>query len=631
MQTRKPLKAWQKLVCLAIVAIGCFAFYQTTINVMQLNHIRFATAATLQADINAVCNGTVPCTVYLPVGSSTNVAAFTLPGNSTLSCPIRRGCAITASNNYGTNFILATGANITIDGLIIDCNKGTQSGSGICVRATNVTNFHLSASIVQNSKANAVFVDGTSNSGVWIEDNLVQHTTGGNGILVGNTPASQGGADAAASNVHIKHNEIHDINGTADGIFTIGEIASTGYGITGCEISGNIIDTFPDTAIEVGEGSLGCTVVDNKIDVPASLNGGVGISTRSASNITVSGNTVTCHNPIVVQDGIFAWHCTGGACGGGVSDPPAEQFINIASNTVTGCATGGGNDYQANSGDNINLSSNKSSNVAASYLYGGTNVSHCGNDDNTCGGNNGNDYFLDPGSGHVIHLERAIGINPAGGSFTPTAGASLHIQEGGNANAFTIQATSNANTGMNVQNTTQSWSHDIRAASGGLVSCNESWVIRDITGSTDIESFCPTSGNIQMLGKFTTYNNLSLADLGLPIVVGTPQHVTGQTANIGATNIFASAPVGTYEAHVGCRTTTSGTGTTATFSVIWTDEGGTKTFTSPTWALNSVTVSGQINQIFPLHATASSNIQYSVTGTFGTSVYACDAWVTRTQ
>jgi hypothetical protein len=102
--------------------------------------------------------------------------------------------------------------------------------------------------------------------------------------------------------------------------------------------------------------------------------------------------------------------------------------------------------------------------------------------------------------------------------------------------------------------------------------------------------------------------------------------LTAQTANLGATSVYAAAPVGEYRVCATARTTTSGTGTTATLNIIWTDEGGVKTDAVGTWALNSVTVTGQINKCEYIHAAAASNIQVSVTaGTYGTSVYAISA------
>lgn len=111
---------------------------------------------------------------------------------------------------------------------------------------------------------------------------------------------------------------------------------------------------------------------------------------------------------------------------------------------------------------------------------------------------------------------------------------------------------------------------------------------------------------------------------------GLPIALTGQTANLAATSVATSVAAGTYRVCANARTTTSGTGVTANLNIIWTDEGGVKTDAVGTWALNSVTVTGQINKCEHIHAAAASNIQVSVTaGAYGTSAYALDATVER--
>lgn len=135
--------------------------------------------------------------------------------------------------------------------------------------------------------------------------------------------------------------------------------------------------------------------------------------------------------------------------------------------------------------------------------------------------------------------------------------------------------------------------------------------------------------NAAMLGKATTYNNIATADFGLSPIVGTPVHLTGQTSNLGATNIYAAPVTGMYKLFFQARTTTSGTGTTATATFAWADEGGAKSFTTGTWALNSVTFTGTTSGTLPIHINSGTAVQLSVTGTFGTSVYAIDAWLER--
>lgn len=133
-------------------------------------------------------------------------------------------------------------------------------------------------------------------------------------------------------------------------------------------------------------------------------------------------------------------------------------------------------------------------------------------------------------------------------------------------------------------------------------------------------------------GTVANVPNVNTADgMGLVPVVGTPIHLAGIVANVSATSIGtigANINAGTYLAHVSCITTTSGTGTTATPTLSWTDAGGARTLPLASFALNSVTITGYDNAVFPIHP-SSGAVNFVATGTFGSSVAACDAWLTR--
>lgn len=138
-----------------------------------------------------------------------------------------------------------------------------------------------------------------------------------------------------------------------------------------------------------------------------------------------------------------------------------------------------------------------------------------------------------------------------------------------------------------------------------------------------------TLSNKGFSDKITLYNNIATADYGHPAIHGTPVHQTGLTGNLAATNIYASPVTGLYIINVQCRTTTAGTGTTGTFTLTWADEGGAKSFTSGTWALNSVSITGVVTTTIPIHINSGTAVQISTTVTIGTSVYAVDAWLER--
>jgi hypothetical protein len=114
-------------------------------------------------------------------------------------------------------------------------------------------------------------------------------------------------------------------------------------------------------------------------------------------------------------------------------------------------------------------------------------------------------------------------------------------------------------------------------------------------------------------------------------------HLTGLVANSGPTTIWTTlagtgnGAAGTYRVCFDAYTTTSGSGTTSTVTVNWND-GNAKTFTSATWALNSVTSTGQVAGCQTIHSAASQAITVgTASGTYGTSVYALDATVEQIQ
>lgn len=140
-----------------------------------------------------------------------------------------------------------------------------------------------------------------------------------------------------------------------------------------------------------------------------------------------------------------------------------------------------------------------------------------------------------------------------------------------------------------------------------------------------------TGTSLALTGKVGTYNNVATAGIGSVPVYGVIA-LTAKNTDQAGQNVITSAAAGDYRVCAGARTTTSGSGTTSTLNIIWTDEGGAKTDTVGTFALNSVTVTGQINKCEFIHATAASAIQCSTSGgTYGTSVYALSCTAEQLQ
>ncbi len=119
-----------------------------------------------------------------------------------------------------------------------------------------------------------------------------------------------------------------------------------------------------------------------------------------------------------------------------------------------------------------------------------------------------------------------------------------------------------------------------------------------------------------LTGKLTTYNSLTTVEGGIPSCVKSDSK-TAQTANLGATTIYASAPAKRYRISV-CATITT-FGTTATIprgNVIFTHGGVVKTIMVAQSLASFSTANGTIGSGL-IDVDASTNIQYSTGGTGG--------------
>lgn len=128
-----------------------------------------------------------------------------------------------------------------------------------------------------------------------------------------------------------------------------------------------------------------------------------------------------------------------------------------------------------------------------------------------------------------------------------------------------------------------------------------------------------TSGvNVDMGGLFTKYNNIATEGYGVPAIV---DHValTGQTADIGATNFTNAQTAGLYRINYILQDTTADvTAGTLTLTISWTDDAGATTAT----ASQVLTAAGRTSGVIYVQL-ASGNLTYATThtGIFGSAVY----------
>lgn len=143
------------------------------------------------------------------------------------------------------------------------------------------------------------------------------------------------------------------------------------------------------------------------------------------------------------------------------------------------------------------------------------------------------------------------------------------------------------------------------------------------------------SGALNLNGNgVSTYRSITTAGGGVPAVLGLYKSILAETANISPQTLYTTAAgvnygaAGFYRVCFAAETINAGTGTTSTVTVGWTGAGGAKTFTSATWALNSNTLSGQVNGCLVFFSAASQAITVgTASGTYGTSTYRLDATV----
>ena len=284
----------------------------------------------VQQRINLACNGVNPATAWMPLGITNNVPALHVPSNCIVACPSKRQCRLNAAANLGTDFIsIRSEAHAYLWGLVLDGN-GTQQTTGSCVHVVSSNDVRVSSSEITNCRNHGVWFDGVSDL-VAATSNFIHGTHAGSGILAGNTPVRQGGANTQITNFHFNNNQIRDIHGMADGIFTLGNRGS-GYGTGKGEILSNTIGpNIADTAIEVGVASHDVTVKGNSINMAGGSKGGVGISIRSASAVAATYNKIKGDPTIPLLVCLLAWNNAG-------KDPTTAQYITVDHNTAWGCS-----------------------------------------------------------------------------------------------------------------------------------------------------------------------------------------------------------------------------------------------------------------------------------------------------
>ena len=127
-------------------------------------------------------------------------------------------------------------------------------------------------------------------------------------------------------------------------------------------------------------------------------------------------------------------------------------------------------------------------------------------------------------------------------------------------------------------------------------------------------SFFVTSSGIKQPG-FNDLSGSPTASQGVPsLLTASAVNLTGQTASIGTTTLFAvgASGAGLYRVSFSAIDTSAGTsGDTLTVTIGWNNGSAAQTFTSPTVSLSSV--GAEIDGVIVLFSAASQNITYATT------------------
>jgi hypothetical protein len=161
----------------------------------------------------------------------------------------------------------------------------------------------------------------------------------------------------------------------------------------------------------------------------------------------------------------------------------------------------------------------------------------------------------------------------------------------------------------------------------GSLTCTNTYAIWVDAGITRLD------GALQLGSTVTQYNGTTTTESGVPSFQTTSINSTGQTANIAATNIKASAAAGRYRMCVQETVTTAATtsSTLPTVNCIWTDNTDSVAKTVQVAASNNsnTTATGTTGCCL-MNVKASTNIQYSTTNyaSVGATPLAYDLYIT---
>jgi Right handed beta helix region len=266
----------------------------TSFNPNIVNSVVYANNyATVQLAITAACNGSLPGSVVLPVGTLTLTASLTIPSNCSISGQGGRRSTLQANSTLSAPLVTLTSAsNVRLANFGIDGNRSLNTNVFDGIDITASSNVVLDGVNVSNFNNNGVLVYATSS-----------HIIVQNGEIYQNGPANPGSqgtagiavAGGAVKDVSVTNNFIHD---NSTGVEVVNS-PTTGQDVSGVSVSGNRIYSNANDAFIVSTTTLtGGNIVNvraenNEIYCNGWPANGTGFSPRCTPGFMQSGSVAS--------------------------------------------------------------------------------------------------------------------------------------------------------------------------------------------------------------------------------------------------------------------------------------------------------------------------------------------------
>jgi hypothetical protein len=264
----------------------------TSLNVNMTNLTVYANNySSIQAAIVAGCNGTMPGSIVLPVGTITIIASTTVPSNCTITGQGGNRTILQASTTLSSPLFTSTGSHILLSNFGVDCNRSNNGAviDGIDLNSLDVT---LDGVSISNCANNGLLINGNS-SYITVRNGEIYNTGSSNPAVEG--PAGIGIAGGPVAHISILNERVHD---NTSGI-QVSNSTTVGQDVSGINIANNHIYSNGNDAIifttttPTGGNIIGVRVENNELYCNGWPAGGVGFSTNCTPGFQQHGSSAS--------------------------------------------------------------------------------------------------------------------------------------------------------------------------------------------------------------------------------------------------------------------------------------------------------------------------------------------------